>query len=282
MNLLISSSVKTKASVPSLLEPFRPLNEPIEDWAGRTVWLVGGSEGIGLALGRELFERGAKVVVSARRADRLHEAFPEADVLKLACDVAEPESLRAACASLAEQGRVPDVVFWVAGVYTPMQSWNFDPYEAEKTLRINLLSCYHGLHWVLKLWENNPRPSLKPHWVWVSSVAGYRGLPLAMAYGAGKAALNQLAEINYLELRPKGIGVSLVLPGFVKTRLTAQNDFEMPALLSPEDAAGFTLRGLAKGDFEIHYPRRFTFFLRLMRCLPYGLYFRLIGRLRQG
>ena len=116
----------------------------------------------------------------------------------------------------------------------------------------------------------------------MSSVAGYRGLPLAMAYGAGKAALNQLAEINYLELRPRGIGVSLVLPGFVKTRLTAQNDFAMPALLSPEDAARYTLNGLAKGDFEIHYPRRFTLILKLLRCLPYGLYFRLVGRLRQG
>ena len=74
----------------------------------------------------------------------------------------------------------------------------------------------------------------------------------------------------------------LYLPGFVKTRLTAQNDFAMPALLSPADAARYTLNGLAKGDFEIHYPRRFTLILKLLRCLPYGLYFRLVGRLRQG
>lgn len=268
--------------MPSLLEPFRPLNDPIKDWTNRTVWLVGGSEGIGLALGQELLARGARLVVSARRADRLSEAFPQAEVCKLACDIAQPESLGSACACLAREGLIPDVVFWVAGVYSPMQSWNFDPNEAERTLRINLLSCYHGLHEVLKLWQDNPSPARQPHWVWVSSVAGYRGLPLAMAYGAGKAALNQLAEINYLELRPRGIGVSLVLPGFVKTRLTAQNDFAMPALLSPEDAARYTLNGLAKGDFEIHYPRRFTLILKLLRCLPYGLYFRLVGRLRQG
>lgn len=268
--------------MPSLFEPFRPLNEPIRNWADRTVWLVGGSEGIGLALGRELLAKGARLVVSARRADRLVEAFPESNVYKLACDVAATESLREACTTLAKEKLIPDVVFWVAGVYSPMQSHDFNPNEAETTLRINLLSCYYGLHEVLKLWKENPSTHRKPHWAWVSSVAGYRGLPLAMAYGASKAALNQLAEINYLELRPRGIGVSLVLPGFVKTRLTDQNDFEMPALLSPEDAAQFILNGLAEGAFEIHFPRRFTLFLKLLRCLPYGLYFRLIGRLRQG
>ena len=144
--------------MPSLLEPFRPLNDPIKDWTNRTVWLVGGSEGIGLALGQELLARGARLVVSARRADRLSEAFPQAEVCKLACDIAQPESLGSACAYLAREGLIPDVVFWVAGVYSPMQSWNFDPNEAERTLRINLLSCYHGLHEVLKLWQDNQSP----------------------------------------------------------------------------------------------------------------------------
>jgi NAD(P)-dependent dehydrogenase (short-subunit alcohol dehydrogenase family) len=268
-------------SIPRLRELFRPLNPPIKDWTGRTVWLVGGSEGIGLALGRELLRRGAQLIVSGRRQDRLLEAFPEPTVCKIACDIAKPEDLEQACATLSKQALIPDAVFWVAGVYSPMQSWDFDPFEAEQTLRINLLACYHGLRQVLNLWQAHEQPNFPRHWVWVSSVAGYRGLPLAMAYGASKAGLNQLAEVNYLELRPRGIGVSLVLPGFVKTRLTAQNDFAMPSLLSPEDAAQLTLKGLARGDFEIHYPRRFTRLLKVLRCLPYGLYFRLVGRLRQ-
>jgi short-subunit dehydrogenase len=107
-------------------------------------------------------------------------------------------------------------------------------------------------------------------------VAGYRGLPQAAAYGASKAALTYLAEVSYLELRSKAIAVSVVQPGFVQTRLTEKNDFTMPAIITPEAAASATLRGLARGQFEIHYPRRFTWWLKLLRLLPYRLYFQLM------
>ena len=112
----------------------------------------------------------------------------------------------------------------------------------------------------------------------VSSVAGYRGLPKSLAYGPTKAALIHLAEVLYLDLQPRGIGVSLVTPGFVRTPLTAQNDFAMPALMEPAQAAQALLAGWARGDFLIDFPRRFTVVLRLMRCLPYRLYFWLVRR----
>ena len=112
----------------------------------------------------------------------------------------------------------------------------------------------------------------------VSSVAGYRGLPKALIYGPTKAALNNLAESLYLDLHPQGIGVALVCPGFVETPLTAGNDFDMPALISAEQAAGMMLEGLARGRFEVHFPRRFTGVLKLMRCLPYRLYFAIVAR----
>ena len=113
----------------------------------------------------------------------------------------------------------------------------------------------------------------------VASVAGYRGLPNALAYGPGKAALIHLAECLYLDLRVQGIGVWLINPGFVATRLTAQNEFVMPALLTPERAAQDIIDGLASGRFEIHFPKRFTRLLKLLSHLPYRWYFPLIRRI---
>jgi NAD(P)-dependent dehydrogenase (short-subunit alcohol dehydrogenase family) len=109
-------------------------------------------------------------------------------------------------------------------------------------------------------------------------VAGYRGLPNSLAYGPSKAALIHLAETLYLDLKDKGIGVSLINPGFVETPLTAHNTFKMPALITPQVAAVAMLKGWARGAFEIHFPKRFTLWLHLLRLLPYRLYFALVGR----
>jgi short-subunit dehydrogenase len=116
----------------------------------------------------------------------------------------------------------------------------------------------------------------------LGSVAGYRGLPMSMAYGPTKAALHHLAEILHMELRPAGVGVSIVNPGFVATPLTAQNQFHMPALIQPEEAAREMLRGWEQGRFEIHFPRRFSRFLKFLRWLPDRLYFALVWRGTQG
>jgi short-subunit dehydrogenase len=110
----------------------------------------------------------------------------------------------------------------------------------------------------------------------VSSVAGYRGLPKAIVYGPTKAALINLAEVLYNDLKPSGISVYLINPGFVKTPLTDQNEFKMPALISSTDAAEQILKGFARGHFEIHFPKRFTRVLKTLRLLPYRLYFALI------
>jgi short-subunit dehydrogenase len=113
----------------------------------------------------------------------------------------------------------------------------------------------------------------------VSSVAGFRGLPQSLAYGPTKAALIHLAETLYLDLQPQGLGVSVINPGFVDTPLTAGNDFHMPALMSPDEAAQAIVQGWAKGEFEIHFPKRFTRVMKLLRLLPYRLYFALVRRI---
>jgi len=117
------------------------------------------------------------------------------------------------------------------------------------------------------------------HLCLIGSVAGYVGLPNSLAYGPTKAALINLAEALYVDLHPTGLGVSIVNPGFVQTPLTAQNDFHMPALLTPAQAALAIVQGWARGQFEIHFPRRFTLWLKLLRCLPYRLSLPLLQRL---
>jgi short-subunit dehydrogenase len=112
----------------------------------------------------------------------------------------------------------------------------------------------------------------------MGSVAGYRGLPQALAYGPTKAALNNLAEVMYMDLREQGLGVSIVNPGFVETPLTAQNRFHMPALMTPEDAALEIVSGWEAGRFEIHFPRRFTLGLKTLQAAWHGLYFAAVRR----
>jgi short-subunit dehydrogenase len=112
----------------------------------------------------------------------------------------------------------------------------------------------------------------------VSSVAGYRGLPQGLAYGPTKAALINLAETLYVDLKDSQVGVSLICPGFVETPLTAQNKFSMPGLIKPEQAADEILRGWAKGQFEIHFPKRFTFFMKALALLPAALYFPVVRK----
>jgi len=113
----------------------------------------------------------------------------------------------------------------------------------------------------------------------VSSVSGYRGLPSASAYGATKAALINMCEALKPELDGHGVTLSLINPGFVETPLTDRNDFVMPFLVPADEAARRIAKGLARGAFEITCPRRFTWGLKLLRCLPYAVYFPLMRRL---
>jgi NAD(P)-dependent dehydrogenase (short-subunit alcohol dehydrogenase family) len=262
-------------------------NAPIVHWSNRTVWLIGASDGIGLALGQLLRAKGATLVVSARRAEALEERFPDPSVLKLPLDVNDSGAMGRALERLQDQSHLPDVVVWMVGQYEPTGLLELSPQAAKAVLQTNLLSAYDALAAVMPAWrhqladssqatQGSSPPWPRPHWVFVSSVAGYRGLPRAADYGASKAGLSYLAQVAHIELKPVGIDVSLVCPGFVSTRLTAKNSFKMPAVITPEQAAKSILKGLAKGQFEIHFPKRLSLLLKLLGLLPLGLYLRLI------
>jgi NAD(P)-dependent dehydrogenase (short-subunit alcohol dehydrogenase family) len=251
------------------------LNPRLCDWTGRRVWLVGASSGIGRATASLLHARGARVIVSARNVLALDEfVAAHAGSRALALDITDRAAVQAAAEALLTDGPL-DLVCYLAGHYQPMRATDLDLDQALLHQQVNLTGAWHWLAAVV--------PALlaqgRGHLSLVSSVAGFRGLPRSLAYGPTKAALINLAEALFLDLRPQGIGVSLITPGFVATRLTAGNDFPMPDLLTPEQAASEIVRGWERGEFLIHFPRRFTRLLQGLRLLPYRAYFAAIERI---
>jgi NAD(P)-dependent dehydrogenase (short-subunit alcohol dehydrogenase family) len=248
------------------------LNPPITDWQDRRVWIVGASTGIGAALARALGGAGARLALSARGAaklDALAAALPRA--LALPLDVRDAAGLAQAYAKIRRAWGDADLVVCNAGTYAPLRADAFDLGAMNEHFAINFHGVTNTLAAVLP--DFVARAHEHPALAIVSSVAGYRGLPRALAYGPSKAALINLAETLYLDLSPRGIGIHLINPGFVETPLTAQNDFKMPALISAEEAARQIMAGFARGEFETHFPKRFTGVLKTLRALPYRAYF---------
>lgn len=248
------------------------MNPKIIDWKGRRVWLVGASTGIGAALAHELARRGARLALSARSADTL-QALRIDGALLLPCDATNAASLAGARQSILEAWGGVDLVVYLAGDYVPMRAGEFDLARAEQVIAVNFNGAMRLAATVLRDLQAGAGIAF------VASVAGYRGLRRSLCYGPGKAALIHFAECLHLDLEERGIGVWLINPGFVQTRLTAQNDFAMPALLTPEQAAVAVADGFRTGNFEIHFPKRFTCILKLLSLLPYRWYFPLIRRL---
>ncbi len=250
------------------------LNPPLRDWRGQRVWLIGASSGIGLALAQRLHSLGACVLVSARSASALQtfvDHHPGSQALAL--DVTDAQAVQDAVRTVLV-GDAPDLVCYCAGYYQPMRATALD---LDVLLRHQAVNTTGVLHLLAAL-----TPALlargRGHLSFISSVAGFRGLPQSLAYGPTKAALINLAETLYLDLHPHGLGVSLINPGFVDTPLTAHNDFPMPALITPDQAAQAIVQGWARGDFEIHFPKRFTRVMKCLRWLPYRLYFAVVRR----
>ena len=255
-----------------------PLNQPIQNWQGRRVWLVGASSGIGLACAKALHVAGAKVIVSAREVGALSEWAETCKkeglpVELLSLDVTDALQVKYVARQVATGGSL-DFVLYCAGHYRAQRATEFDLKDMLRHQDVNYNGTLRVLDAVLPMFLQQGCG----HISLVSSVAGWRGLPNGLAYGPTKAAMTHLAETLYMDLQDKGIGVSVINPGFVATPLTAQNNFQMPALISPEEAAKAMLAGWSEGLFDIHFPKRFTAWLKLLRLLPYRVYFALVRR----
>ncbi len=254
------------------------LNPPLRDWQGRRAWLIGASSGIGRATAALLHARGAQVIVSARNRDALEALVAQyPGSIALPMDTAEPADVQAAAAQVLAGG-APDLVCYCAGTYRDMRATDFDLAVMLRHGQVNYTGMLHVLAAVLPAMVLSAKAGRPGHVSMISSVAGFRGLPKSLAYGPTKAALIHLAEALYLDLYDLGMGVSVINPGFVATPLTAGNDFAMPALISPEAAAVAIVQGWERGQFDIHFPKRFTRVMKLLRVLPYRWYFPAVRR----
>ena len=249
----------------------------IKHFSGKRVWVIGASSGIGEACAKALLLKGAKVALSSRRAERLNQiALNGANdqTLVIPLDVTNDAQLQNGYQTILSAWGGIDLLLFVSGMYVPLRADNFQLDAAEQTIEANLLGPMRAVALVLPA-------MLKAHTghiAIVGSVAGYSGLPKALAYGPSKAGIIDFCETLYYDLLPQGISVHMISPGFVATEATAQNDFEMPALITADQAASEILSGIEKGEFDIHFPKRFSGFLKFLRILPYPLYFWIVRR----
>lgn len=257
-----------------------PLLRRLESWHGRRVWLIGASDGIGRDLARLLAAEGARVAISARRADDLAALAAELgpDARALALDATDQAALDAAAASLLADWGGVDHVIYAAGVYWPMGADDLDIEKAATMIEVNLIGALRVAAVAIPVLARGTRPQL----ALIASASAYRGLPRAIGYGASKAGVVNLAETLAIELAPRGIDVRVINPGFVRTRLTDMNSFRMPAMIDAATAARAISDGLKSRRFHIHFPKRFTLFLVLARALPSRWWLALAARLVKG
>ncbi len=243
-----------------------------------TVWLVGASSGIGRELALQLAEAGCRVVLSARNVDSLQELrqlYPERfEVLPL--DVTDPDSVEAASQWLESTLDSPlDTLALVAGNCEYVDVNHLDVDLFRRMLEVNFLGHVNVTRVALPLLRRSPSPYL----VYVSSSAIFAGLPRASAYGASKAALSYFAASLRADLVHEGFDISVVSPGFVETPLTDRNDFDMPFLISAEEAAYRIFEGMKRRQQDIRFPRRFVWLLKVIAALPASWRLKLLGRL---
>jgi NADP-dependent 3-hydroxy acid dehydrogenase YdfG len=241
----------------------------VRTFRGKRYWLVGASEGLGRALALALSKAGAEVIVSARSADRLAGLVAElpGPGRAVACDVADPESVRKAA---AEAGEIDGMVY-LAGLYWPMKATEWDADKVATMVDVNLTGAARVIGEVLPGMLARKRG----HVVLTGSLSGFRGLPGAVGYGATKAGIMSLGETMRIDLKGTGVVVQNANPGFIRTRLTDKNEFRMPFLMEPEEAADHMMRLMRTDRFSSSFPWLFGAWFRFSQFLPDWLYYRI-------
>jgi len=244
---------------------------------GARVWLTGASSGIGEALVAGLVSAGAHLAISARRADRLDEIVsarrrPDRRLLAIPADVTDREALRSAAARIASDFGAIDLAVFNAGIGRRLRVDAFDADDFVSVMTTNVFGVIYGIEAVLPgmLARRSGRIAA------VASLAGYRSVPTLAGYGTSKAAVIHALECLRYDLRPHGIGVTIINPGYVRTPMTAENTYRMPFLIDADRAAAIIIRGLQRDRKEIHFPARLSWLLKFLRILPYPIYERLI------
>jgi short-subunit dehydrogenase len=242
--------------------------------AWKVVWITGASSGIGLEIAKQLAAAGVKTALSSRHAPSI---LPPENTHFFALDVTDVKAAEQCANDIEKQLGPIDLCIFGAGLYEPFSPEEFSIQKFSQLNATNYVGVLNCINAVLPHMRKRGAGRIS----WIASVAGYRGLPKAAYYGPTKAALINLAECLKLEFAPLGLSISIVNPGFVATPMTSVNDFNMPFLMKAEDAASTTIAGLAKGKFEVAYPFAFTILLKIMRLLPYSLYFYAVAKLNK-
>ena len=231
--------------------------------------ITGASSGIGLELARRLATEGTKVALVARRKDLLEGLAAEihaagGTALPLPCDVRERMPMHAAVAQAARELGPIDLLIANAGVGHIIPADSFDAALFEDTIRTNLLGPVYAIEAVL--------PSMlsrhEGHIVGVSSMAAYRGFPMTHAYCASKSALNMFLEGLRAEIFDRGVRITTVCPGFVRTPMTARQRGAMPFLLEADEAARRILRAVRAGRRVYNFPWPMAALMTVVRMLP--------------
>jgi NADP-dependent 3-hydroxy acid dehydrogenase YdfG len=238
--------------------------------SGQTWWLVGASEGLGRALAAQMTTAGAHVIATGRDQTRLNEMVADGHAAEaLVADATDEISLGQAAAKLPEL----DGMIWLAGTYWPMTAQEYDSAKVLTMFDVNTSGLVRVLGAVLPGMLARDKGRI----VITGSLSGYRGLPGSVGYSASKAAVMHLAEDLHADLRGTGVRVQLAVPGFIKTRLTAKNDFKMPQIMEPEAAAAEMMTLIDSRAFSRAFPRPFAWVFRLGNFLPDRLYYRIFA-----
>lgn len=242
-------------------------------------WVTGASAGIGRSLALALAGEGYAVAASARREELLVELAREASglpgrIVPFPCDVTDGDAMLATVDAIERELGPVVLAIFNAGNFFPVRGERLDTGSIERTYQINVFGVVFGLVPLVERLKARGRG----HVALVGSVSGYGGLPLAAAYGASKAALNNMAAALKFDFDKMNIRIQIINPGFVDTPLTEKNTFPMPALVPVDEATRRIMRGLRTGGFEITFPRRLSWVLKFVNLLPYALYFPIMKR----
>lgn len=247
-------------------------------YQNKRIWIIGASSGIGEALAQKLADEGAVLALSARSESKLavlrHKLGEAHKVIPL--DVADTQAVAQATQGVKQVLGGIDSVIFLAALYEPQFLDKLDINQTRKIIDVNLGGAFNVVDAVLPVLKAQKSGQI----ALCGSVAGYAGLPKGQPYSATKAGVINLAESLRAEAGRYGIDVKVINPGFVKTPLTDKNDFDMPMITTPEKAAAAIADGLQKSGFEIHFPKKFTFMVKFLAAMPYGLYFWLVKKIR--
>ena len=243
----------------------------------KTIWITGGSTGIGKALAIKFAQEGWNVAISARRENLLKEISDmNNNISSFPLDVTDKSKCTEVFKSIIDKFGNLDICFFSTGTWDPKKEKDIDLDQIENVFKVNFFGTLNSIKCVEKYFKDKKSGIITI----VSSIAGYRGLPNSTGYGPSKSALNNLAESLYFDFKKSNVRVCLVSPGFIKTPMTDKNDFKMPFLKTTEYAANKIYNGLVNSNvFEIHFPKSLTLILKIFSFLPSKIYFGLVGKM---